>query len=237
MTRRALQFLAALLALAALAAGGAAVAAAVEPAAEPASPDPIICDELPCIPPPTTTTGGTTTQPPPPGTTGTTTTTTTGSADSDGDGSGDPCDSTLPSYVSNGELDSDAAAGTSSRTLTGSTACRSAWGYVQWWTAGRLVKQFEYRLAFTYCYQKNVRVTAIRDVLGFSAHAMWPWSFAGTTVGPVARNVGSYSASVFAQARYEGCVFSWGCIVAKHPWLEITVTATSNVPTVRIGFG
>ena len=232
MSRRALPLAAALLGLVALALAGAAVATAVGPAAEaqaePATTDPIICPELPCIPPPPTTTGTTSTiPPPPPGTTSTTTT--SGSTDTDGDG--------IPDYVYSTDLGGDGDADAGDRDLYSSATCRAAWGGVQLWSAGRLVKQFDYRLTFRYCYRGG-KVTAIRDMVAFSKSAIWPWQFKGNIVGPQPRNLGSYAADVFVQGRYEVCLFSGGCTFSKTPWMNVTVFASGTIkPVIRFGWG
>ena len=262
MPRKALQLLVAVLALAALAGGGAAVATAVESTAEPAPAaptEPIVCPELPCIPPPPTTTTTTTTQPPPPPT-GTTGTTTSGSADTDGDGipdwwdncrtvanrdqadtdgdsAGDACDSTMPAYVYSTDVTQETDAGWATRGLYGVGTCRPVWAYAQLWSAGRALKQFEYRLGFTYCYQGG-KVTQIRDLVAFSRSSSWPWQFRGNIVGPLARSVGSYTATVFVQGKYEACLFSWGCTFTKNPWIEVTVSASgTSKPSMRFGWG
>lgn len=261
MSRRALPLAAALLGLVALALAGAAVATAIGPAAEaePATTDPIICPELPCIPPPPTTTGTTSTiPPPPPGTTSTTTT--SGSTDTDGDGIpdwwdncrtvanqdqadtdgdhvGDACDTTIPDYVYSTDLGGDGDADAGDRDLYSSATCRAAWGGVQLWSAGRLVKQFDYRLTFRYCYRGG-KVTAIRDMVAFSKSAIWPWQFKGNIVGPQPRNLGSYAADVFVQGRYEVCLFSGGCTFSKTPWMNVTVFASGTIkPVIRFGWG
>jgi hypothetical protein len=260
MSGRALPLVAALLGLVALALAGAAVATAVGPSAEtePAATDPIPCPELPCLPPPPTTTDTTPTTPPPPP--GTTSTTTTGSSDTDGDGIpdwwdncrtvanrdqtdtdgdrvGDACDTTIPQYGYSTDLGADIDAATGTRDLYSSGICRAGWGGVQLWSAGRLVKQFDYRLTFKYCYQGN-KVTAIRDLIAFSKSAIWPWQFKGNIVGPQARNVGGYAADVFVQGRYEVCVFSWGCTFSKSPWMNVTVYASGTIkPVIRFGWG
>jgi hypothetical protein len=259
MSRRALPLVAALLGLVALALAGAAVATAVGPGEEAAdSPDPIICPELPCIPPPPTTTGTTSTIPPPPP--GTTSTTTTGSSDTDGDGIpdwwdncptvsnpgqadtdgdhvGDACDTTMPDYVYSTDVDASADADVGVRNLYGAGTCRPAFGFVQLFSVGHIVKQIDYRLTFTYCFQGN-KVTQIRDMIAFSKAAAWPWQFKGNVVGPIARNVGSYNADVFVQGKYEACLFAWGCTFARSPWMNITVAPSATArPVIRFGWG
>jgi hypothetical protein len=219
----------------------------------------MVCDDPECNPPPPTTTQPPPPPPPPPGST-TTGTTTSGSADADGDGiadwwdncrtvsnadqadtdgdrAGDACDSTMPDYVYGTDVATDADGGGGTRNLYGAGTCRPVWAYAQLWSAGRALKQFEYRLAFTYCYQGG-KVNQIRDLVAFSRSSSWPWQFKGNVVGPFARGVGNYTATVFVQGKYEACLFSWGCAYSKTPWIEVTVTASgTSRPTMRYGWG
>ena len=236
-----------------------------EPSGETTTPE-IICDELPCIPPPPTTTTTPTEPPPPspppappPGTTPTTTTAggspdadgdgipdwwdncgtvpNRDQTDTDGDGAGDACDTTLPGYAFSSDLSGDADASTGGRDLYSSATCRPAWAFTQLWSAGHVVKQLDYRVSFTYCFRGN-KVIQIRDMVAFSQSAIWPWQFKGNVVGPIARNVGSYAADVFVQGKYEACLFSVGCVYSKNPWMNVTVFPSSTTkPVVNFGWG
>lgn len=160
--------------------------------------------------------------------------------DTDRDGAGDACDSTMPSYVYNGDT-----AGTAEDELNylaydaaTATYCRRVWAVNQYWSTGKLVKLYEYKLRFQYCFVPGVRITAIREVTAQSTYAIWPWRYGGTINGPLVDGVGAYSARVFVQGKYEACVVSFGCIHVRHPSIEVRVYASTTArPTLVLGSG
>ncbi len=155
-------------------------------------------------------------------------------ADTDKDGVGDVCDTTIPAYVTNGSATFEALPvdaewidpGGGSEDLGQLTYCRKVRGDYTFEDVTRTITQWRYRLSFVYCYVPRVAVVSIRDMLATSVVTpIWPWTFKGNVVQPVARNVGFLYANGFAQGNFEVCPVKIGCILSKKPWIQLTVGA------------